>query len=67
MPEAHAEIRQVGRWTYRVSIHDGCLVYGPDGYGWRVWGRRRAERKARRELAQYLRREEHVAERVIIR
>jgi hypothetical protein len=49
----HAEIMQVGRWTWRVSIRDGCLIYGADGYG-------------RRELDRYLEREERRAEPVII-
>lgn len=67
MAGPHAEIVQIGRMTWRVSIHDGCLIYGPDRYGWRVWGRQRAGRKARRELGRYLEREERGAASVIIR
>jgi len=55
--EPHAEIRQIGRWTYLVVVRHGCMAYGPGGYGWHVWGRGRAGRKAGRVLAAYLRRE----------
>ena len=58
-----AEIEQIGRWTYRVAIIHGLMSYGPDGYGWHVLGRRWAERKAVRELAKYVRREERHANR----
>lgn len=50
----HAEVTRLGRWWWRVAIHDGLMVYGPGGWGWRVFGRDRAERKARRELRRYL-------------
>lgn len=54
--KAVAEVRKVGRWTYRVAITHGILQWGGwEGYGWHVWGRRRADRKATRELAAYLR------------
>jgi hypothetical protein len=58
-----AEIEQTGRWTYRVAILHGPMSYGPDGYGWLRLGRRLAERKGRRELARYLRREARHANR----
>lgn len=52
----YAEIKPVGRWTYRVSVMHGLLSYGPnDGYGWLVFGRARAERKAAKVLVRYLR------------
>lgn len=51
--EAHIERR--GRWTYLVSVHHGITIWAPDGIGWYVLGRRRAERKARRVLARYVR------------
>ena len=51
----HAEVEQTGRWTYTIVILDGLMSYGPDGYGWIRPGRGWAERKARRELAKYLR------------
>lgn len=53
--QPRAEIRQIGRWTYRVSVHHGVTVWGPNGCCWHVYGRRRAERKARRVLTSYLR------------
>jgi hypothetical protein len=42
------EIRKVGRWTYELSWYaDGSWI----GFeGPRVWGRRRAERRAKRDL-----------------
>ena len=53
-PEVH--IGQHGRWSYVVSIHHGLMRLGPYyGYGWVRWGRSRAERKGRRELAKYKR------------
>ena len=58
-----AEIEQTGRWIYRVAIIHGPMSYGPDGYGWLRPGRRWAERKGRRELARYLRKEERHANR----
>jgi len=53
----YAEVKQVGRITYRIVIRDGISQCGP-GFmgvvlGWRVWGRKRAERMARKVLAQY--------------
>jgi hypothetical protein len=53
--QPHAEVQRVGRWTYRVSVVHGLTCYGPGGSGWHVLGRRRAERKAARVLARYLR------------
>jgi hypothetical protein len=58
-----AEIEQVGHWIYRIAIIHGMMSYGPDGYGWHRPGRGRAERKGRRELARYLRKEERRANR----
>lgn len=49
-------VQRVGRWTYTVIIEHGMLEYGPDGMPWLVLGRRRAERKAAREYARFLRR-----------
>lgn len=48
-----AVIEQVGRWTWRVHICRGISSSGE----WHVLGRRRAEKKARRELGRYLTRE----------
>ena len=52
-----AEVKQVGWFTYRIVIRDGLSTCGP-GFmgvvlGWRVWGRKRADRKARKVLAKY--------------
>ncbi len=58
-----AEIEQAGRWIYRVVIIHGMMSYGPDGYGWFRPGRGWAERKGRRELARYLRKQERHANR----
>jgi len=51
-----AVIERVGRWTYDVHVEDGMSRYGPMGglANWRVLGRGRAERKARRVLRDYL-------------
>lgn len=53
---ARAVIERIGRWTYAVHVECGISRYGPiDGQGnWNVFGRRRAERKARKVLRQYL-------------
>lgn len=64
--QPEAEIQQVGRWTYRVSVSHGLLTYGPDGYGWHILGRRRAERKAERALARYIRKQAREAEVVVV-
>ncbi len=49
-----AEVTRRGRWTYDVLIRHGLMVCGPGGYPWHVFGRERAARKGRRELARYL-------------
>jgi hypothetical protein len=43
-----------GRWTYELLLTDGVLECGR----WYVIGRRRAEAKARRELARFKARQE---------
>lgn len=52
-----AVITRRGRWTYGIVIQDGISVYGPaySGMvvGWNVLGRRRAEKRARKELRRY--------------
>lgn len=47
-PITHAEITQIGHWTYAICIRDGLTVTYPPWY--RI-GRNSAERKARKELA----------------
>lgn len=60
--EPIAVIERVGNHTYRVSVRDGISRWGPYGWGWRVWGFRRAQRKARKVLAEYVEREARRAE-----
>jgi len=50
-----AVVQRIGQWTYLVRIDHGLLTYGPGGYGWHVWGRRRAYRKAKRVYAKFVR------------
>lgn len=50
-----AEVQRIGRFTYHVYVISGVMRWGPDGYGWHVWGAKRAERKAARVLAAYKR------------
>jgi hypothetical protein len=50
----YAEITQVGRWTYSIRLHFDLMMTEP---AWHRLGRRRAESKARKELARHLRRE----------
>jgi hypothetical protein len=52
-----AEIEQTGRWTYRITVHHGMIQWGLDGVGWTAFGRKRAERKARKVLRKYLQRQ----------
>ena len=55
MTEPIATIRRLNRWSWAVIIRDGMSAYGPDGYPWIVYGpKRRAERRARRELRRYI-------------
>jgi len=59
----YAEVVQIGRWVWWVTVHHGTRQWGPDGDGWRVWGNReRADRVAGRKLAQYLREEKRAAQ-----
>jgi hypothetical protein len=51
--DPYAEVTRHGRWTYDVIIRLGMMAYGPDGGPWLIFGRRRAERKAHRELDRY--------------
>ncbi len=55
LPKPRAEITRTGRWTYRVVVKDRLTQWGPNGYGWTILGRRRAEKKAIRVLAKYRR------------
>jgi Rieske Fe-S protein len=51
-----AVIEQLGRGWHLVYVRYGVMRYGPDGDGWRVFGAKRAERKARKELKAYIER-----------
>lgn len=55
--EPYARIRKSGR-IYIVSIIDGVMRYGQNGVGWATLTRRGAERKARYELARYLKKKD---------
>lgn len=55
MSEPRARVSRHGRWTYSVYVEDGLTRWGPDGCGWLVFGRNRAEAKGRRVLRRYLR------------
>jgi hypothetical protein len=58
----HVKIEQVGRWTYRITVHHQLLMWT---YG-HALGRRRAERKARRALSWYLRMQQREARTAVI-
>lgn len=60
--EPVAVIQRLTRFTYRVSVRHGTRRWGPDGYGWVIWGRNRAEHKASKALALYKRAEARRAE-----
>ena len=50
----YAEIEQLGRWWWRITIHHGVMQWGPAGGGFRSFGKREwAEWKASRLLLQY--------------
>ncbi len=53
--EPYAEITQVGRWRYRIEIHHDLMVLTPPSHR---YGRQRAERCARRQLARYVRQQQ---------
>jgi hypothetical protein len=55
----YAEITQVGRWTYAIRLHFDLVMTEP---AWHRLGLKRAERKARKELARHLQREGRSAE-----
>lgn len=57
MCEPEARIAQIGRWSYSIEIIHGLMSIGPNGLPWHRLGRKRAEAKARRELARYRREE----------
>ncbi|MGW9196081.1 hypothetical protein [Micromonospora chersina] len=65
--EPEAVIERTGRWWHLVYIRHGLMRSGPGGYGWHVLGASRAERKARRVLAAYLRRQGYEREARVIR
>lgn len=50
--EPTVRITKIGRFTYEVAILHGLMAYG----AWFATGRKRAERKGRRQLTRYLNR-----------
>ncbi len=55
MCDPEALVTRIGRWSYEIYVIHGAMAIGPNGYPWHRFGRARAERKARRELARYKR------------
>lgn len=52
--QPHAEVEQIGRWTWAVRVVHGIVVWGPGGGPFVVrGGPARAERVAARLLARY--------------
>lgn len=64
--QPRGEVQRIGRWTYLVSVRRELTTYGPGASGWPVLGRRRAERKAARVLAHYMRDEKRAADVTIV-
>lgn len=62
MEPPEAKVERLGRWWYRVYVTHGLMQYGPAGYGWHVFGERRALTKARRVLRKYIEREQRSAD-----
>lgn len=70
--EPAAVVTRHGRWLYGVHIAYTPLLglgvhYGPNGGDWYVLGHRRAQRKARRKLARFLRQEARTSRPEVIR
>lgn len=53
-----AQIKRVGRWRYEIRVLNGDGWIATEYGRWYRWGRKRAEVKARRELARYRAEEE---------
>lgn len=52
----YAEIQQVGRWWWRITIRHGVMVWGPEGgSSWFLGKREWAEWRASHLLAKYWR------------
>ena len=52
--EPFAIVKQAGHFLYAITIHDGVFRWEPGGGGaWWAWGRKRAERKAKRLLRKH--------------
>jgi len=62
--EARAEIQQVGRFDYSISIRTSAAAQPADR--WYRFGRARAERKASLELLRFVRRREWEAGPVVV-
>ncbi|GGM26963.1 hypothetical protein GCM10011608_09710 [Micromonospora sonchi] len=55
MTEPEAVVERLGRWWYLVYVRHGASRWAPNGNGWYVFGAERADRKARKVLAAYVR------------
>lgn len=64
--EPHAGITRVGRFSRHIVIHDGLVQVGPGGGAWFALGAARAERKARKVLARYLKSKQRRADPTLI-
>jgi hypothetical protein len=61
------EITQVGRWTYSLSgVIDGIGIWSRMD-GDRVWGRRRAQRRALKRLEQYRLEQQQRRDTIVVR
>ncbi|WP_308491561.1 hypothetical protein [Microbacterium terrisoli] len=62
--EVRAEVQQVGRFDYRISVRSAAA--GPPAGSWYRFGRARAERKASLELLRYIRRRDWAVGPVVV-
>lgn len=53
-PKPEAIVEKLSKYRYRVYIQWGFSEVGPDGYGWIVWGHKRAVRFAHRRLTAFI-------------
>ena len=47
-----------GSNPYLIYIEAGLIHYGPNGYGWITYNKKRARKIAKRELTKYIKRQE---------
>jgi hypothetical protein len=65
--EPEAVVERTGRWWHSVYVRHGVIRWAPSGNGWHVFGAKRADRKARKVLAAYVRLLDKQAFRRVIR